>query len=315
MSEPHSEAKKSATELGNEILASVKALENLIKMAIPETAARNEGKWQLYKTAKALAELAELSQKTPNDQAVKVWQLLGSQLLGNITPATEPHEDEPEEIVIDEEDVARRLGTYIPKHLKTESPSRDREVENSKRRIVVASVEPGDTAATLVNQAVSDLSKEVWSITNLGSNVPILALIGTVMEIKPGVLALIFNKGILLQETIRLITDLKQQLFGIKIIAVGSILAQATVTERINVDLYHTEVSKMAELAEQLFNPLNKLGSQLDLAVNLETAETVDPDAPTVQTPILVQHDQAEAISESKPTDEAPTVKKRIAEG
>lgn len=290
MTEPRSEdvTKKNPAELGKQIVEAIRALENLVQLGVPENNARNEGKWQLYRLAQAISELAEnnLSDRIDNESMLKdTWQLLQTELLQIVEQVGQPSTEEVEAEMpsLSEEDIARRLGTAIPPHLRVESFPR--EIENAKRRIVIASVEPGDSTALLVNQATLNFSKETWNVTNLGANVPILALIGTVMETKPGVLALVFNKGILLQETIRLVADLKLQLFGIKIIAVGPILNQAPITNRLGADLYSSDVTRTAELAEQFFSPLNKLGNQLELSVDLTESEVTPETANSAGSP------------------------------
>ncbi|HEX2914257.1 MAG TPA: hypothetical protein VH186_25890 [Chloroflexia bacterium] len=278
------EAGLAVEQCGEQVISSLEALNKLIQLALVDSGARSEAQRLLGSLAQSLVELSEFSLSSRPDLN-SLWQLWSRNLPPLILAETEIEEADTAGLELSDSDLERRLSMTIPPHLRiasnVEGEASDKLNGSNLRRVVLASLDADGTALQNVNKAATGFPLDIWSVTNLGANVPIMALTGTVMELKPSVLVLVLVKGQHLSETIRLVADLKRQLFGIRVLAVGPFLQQANLAERIRPDLFSADPSQAAELADQFFNPLNRLGDSLKLKVQLEEqAQSISEEAP-----------------------------------
>jgi hypothetical protein len=265
--------------LSLQVVEAMRGMEMILRMSINEPAARSEARWHLSRLSESLINLSESALYNKNAALQPAWEALQSEL--RVFTTFTPEEKAPETVAnLTQEEVARRLNISIPSHLRVGSmPKSDGDAV--KRKVLIASLEKDDNTARMVNQAAVTFPAETWQVVNLGAHVPILALTGMVKDMRPSVLVLVVNKGQYMPETIRLIEDLKKQLFGMRVVAVGPALNHLNLADRLRTDLHSSDITKTAELAEQFFNSLNKLGDRLRLAVELpDEVTTTPPDAP-----------------------------------
>ena len=271
----------SVTTLSQLIIDALRGLNTIVQLALSENTAQYEARQQLSALAHNLGGLAqqslvELSSDAPLKAA---WQSLVDELgvfvlreeaeeTDSDADSDEEEESTSEADALSEQEISRRLGIGEPSY-HSEALGSGQEL----RRVLVASLETQGDTPMLVAQAAGSFARETWQVTNLGATVPIMALTGIVMDSRPSVLVLIIGQGQLLAETARLILDLKRQLFGLRIIAVGPILSQPGLAARLQLDLYSSSPEKAAELADQFFSPLTKLGDRLQLSLELSNEE------------------------------------------
>lgn len=283
-----------AEELSSEVAEALKALDRLIQITLSDNGPRAEARHQVNRLAVHLVKLvAPTAAELASGSRLKIaWENLATDLAELAEPiptsieAIEGEEEAPS--ILSEEELSRRLSMTIPAHLRLAGnqevqPDAGEPIDNT-RRVLVASLESQRGQASLVNHTAASFPRERWSVINLGVNVPILALMGTVMETRPSVLILVIEQGQFMSETVRLISDLKRQLFGLRVVAVGPALAQPNLTERLRADLYSSEVTQAAQLADQFFNPLNRLGDSLNLSMEL-TSPATEPAELTLTVP------------------------------
>ncbi len=264
--------------LATQVVEAVHALNILTQLALPKAGARDEARRQVSKLAEGLVELANRSGSAVEaNPALKfAWERL-EERLGELVSLPNPEPPaRAETVALDE----AQLQITIPPHLQPPNYKPAESGAHSLQRVVIASLESAGEAAMHINQATRSFSQLSWSVTNLGTNVPILALTGRVLELRPSVLVLIIEQGQHLTETSRLITDLKRQLLGMRVILLGPMLAHTNLAERLRPDLYSVEPSKAAELADQFFNPLTRLGHRLRLDVDLQEQLTSEAQKP-----------------------------------
>ncbi len=266
--------------LGQQIVEALQGLHTLSQLALAESTARHEADHQINRLARSLSSLAGLSVKATGMEAdlKAAWHSISTDLTELAMHIPDPLEEDEEQLdealILSEQEISRRLGV-----LRSPTTSEASPVGKVLRRVLVASLESGEETPMLVNQATTSFSPLEWSVTNLGANVPIMALTGNVMETRPSVLALVMGQGQYLAETIRLIGDLKRQLFGMRIIAVGPALLQPTLAERLKVDLFSGRAEKASAVCEQLFSPLTRLGEPLHFSMDVDKLdETPDND-------------------------------------
>ena len=282
----------SVESLSQQVVSAVRALNTLAQLALAESTARLEARRQVSQLALGLTKLAGYSASLSkvDERLGRAWQTLAAELT-DLTIQDEPSDMSDDDEVADanmgalsDEEVSRRLGLTIPSHLRLPGNQEARLAPTEAsptRRVLIASLETNGDAPLLINQAASSFPRDHWSVTNLGGNVPIMALTGTVMETRPSVLTLVMGQGEFVSETGRLIADLRRQLFGLRIVAVGPALSEPHLAERLRLDLFSAEATKAADLASQFFDPLNKLGQPLRLAVELsETQPLVEQPKP-----------------------------------
>ncbi len=270
--------------VGSQLLAALEALQTLTRLALADRGARDEAQVQLERVAGNLKALGThtLVGLTDAPALETAWK----QILANLStwrnsalavtenPAEEETDSDQETPSLSDDEIARRLSTTIPGHLRPAPDQPGGQDQSRLRRVVVASLEPNEEVGLMLRHAADSFSREAWVVTNLGPNMPIMALTGTVMEIRPSVLALVIGQGGLMAETVRLISDLKRQLIGLRVIALGPLLAHSNLNERLRADLYSDNPGKAAHLADQFFHPLNRLGDRLSLSFDLQATST-----------------------------------------
>jgi hypothetical protein len=255
--------------LVSQVLEALQGLQTLTQLALSDPGARDEARRQLERLAGGLLDLADYSQPSfAAESPLKLaWETL-SERLQEFSPPPVTHKIVEMPLAPDP----------VPDESADSKKNKLAPDKSLIRRAVVASLESSGEVAFYINQAAQSFSRTNWQVTNLGANMPIMALTGMVEELRPAVLALIIGHGQLLSETIRLIADLKKHLPGLRVITLGPILARSNLTERLRGDLYSTNPSKAAELAEQFFDPLSRLGDRLKLEVDLsEEPEMTSP--------------------------------------
>lgn len=257
--------------LATQVAESLQALQTLTQLALAEAGARDEARRQIGKLAAGLVELAGRSGAIlETDLPLKfAWETLAERLAGLV----------PEVASEDPAGTALETSASNPETPAPEDNSKNAVTHLSDKilhRVIIASLEANGETAQHIRLAAQGFSSGQWQLTNLGTNVPIMALTGTVTEMRPAVLALIINQGQLISETIRLIADLKKRLPNLRVITLGAALANPNLADRLKTDLYSAEPAKAAELAAQFFDPLSRLGDRLNLVVELpEQAEVV----------------------------------------
>jgi hypothetical protein len=264
-----------AEMLATQVAESLQALQTLTQLALAEAGARDEARRQIGKLAAGLIDLAGRSGATlENDQPLKLaWETLAERLAGLVPEvASDPLAGAGLEAS------ASTLETPSPEEISknTATPLSDKILH----RVIIASLEANGETAQHIRLAAQGFSSDQWQMTNLGTNVPIMALTGTVTEMRPAVLALILNQGQLISETIRLIADLKKRLPNLRVITLGAALANPNLADRLKADLYSAEPAKAAELAAQFFDPLSRLGDRLKLVVELPEPAEAAPATP-----------------------------------
>ncbi len=253
-----------------EVAEALQALHTVSTLAIPDSAARQEAQYQTQRLAQNLMLLIPRAGNDIQLEYLQVaWDSLRARLELFLPPAAPFAPTPPPEI------------RPMPEPVNAPNLNETTGIQH----VVLASLETDGNTALYLNRAAQTFPRQSWQVTNLGAHVPIMALTGAVVELRPVLLALIFDKGQLIPETIRLIADLKARLPGLRVIALGPALAQANMAERLRADLYSSDPTKAAELAQQFFEPLARLGNRLRL--NLE-------DIPLVRTDEKVAERKAE---------------------
>ena len=287
-------------EAAEQIVRGLQALANLAELAMRDRNAQVEAQRQVGVVAQALMVLARQPQATDLSQALspqsnKLIELSELTKL-ELPPAIDPA------LGMSEEEAERRLTLTTPPALREHSDEEEGEsTVTDKRRLIIASLEQLDSALSHTATAINSFDRERWEITNLGNNVPIMALMSNVQEIRPGVLVLVIARGQMIAETARLIDDLKKTFLGLRVVAVGEPFGRHThLGERLGADFYAPEVEKAAELAEQALTPLIRLAEPLALSLEDAPVEELREEETTLT--------KGEA-EEAPPIDEVPTVK------
>ncbi len=269
------EQSESLKKLPEQIVRGLKALDNLALVALRGNA-QQEMQYQIRLVAKALSQLAERKQNAELGEQLKWLAQNLTELAAKASPLSEEDENEVKS-EMSEEEASRRLSQTIPSNNVGNPANPADSHPNILRRAVVASLEHLDSALSLITTATQSFDRERWNVTNLGYNVPIMALTSNVKEVKPGVLVLTVARGQLMRETAQLIQDLKKNFVGLKVIAVGPPFENNTnLGELLGADLFAPEAEKAAELAEQALSPLNRLSAPLTLELEEENQEEKD---------------------------------------
>jgi hypothetical protein len=262
--------------LGQEIVDTLKALDNLALVAIHEVSAKLETRKQISNLAELLRELAE----RPNqpDFAMNLNTLSGK--LSALVIVDEEDEETEEEVpVMEQSEINRRLALTFPSHLTSQNTKQEHRLkEIAIRKVMIGCLERNNETPMLVHQAVASFNKEQWNVFDMGDNAPLMMLLSSALEKRPSVVVLVISNGSLLSEAASLVADLKRKLFGIKVVAVGPLLnSQANVGLRLQADLYAPETTKAAALADTALSPLQQMGNPLKFETNQMLAF---PDAP-----------------------------------
>ena len=280
-----------------QIVRGLEALNNLAQIAMRDRNAQFEAQRQIGVVAEALCNLPQYADEEGefSSALTSLGQNLG-ELAGQVNlpnPATATPG-----LGMSEEEAERRLSLTVP--ILREHSYEEAIAKTSKRRLVIASLEQLDSALPLTGTAQNAFEVQRWDITNLGHNVPIMALTSTVREIRPSVLVLVISRGQFIAETARLIEDLKKTFVGLKVVAVGAPFgSQPNLGERLGADLYAPEVENVAELAEQALTPLNRLSEPLVLSLEESEEEAAEHSSDEGET----------GEDENSKVDEVPTVK------
>lgn len=290
------------SEVAEQVVRGLKALDNLAQVAMRDRHAQLEAQRQVGLVADYLTRL--VLRYDDGDFNKATYEL--AENLRELAKQANLQHASPEEIKAEmsEEEANRRLSLTVPVSMleRIEIPE-DSDVDQARRRVIVASLEQLDSALPLAAAATNCFDPERWHITNLGNNVPIMALTSNVREIRPGVLVLVLARGQLVAETARLIEDLKRTFVGLKVVVAGPPFAkQANLGERLGADLYTSEIETVAELAEQALTPLSRLSEPLALSLDDAPVEGLREETPPAEP-------SEETEEEASPIDEVPTVK------
>ena len=259
------------SEAAQQVLDGLNALDNLSQLAIGDRIARDEARRQLGKVAQGVQAIliAPPYQSGRQELADKLSKL---SLLADIEmlDLTEKVGDIAT-IKLDKttQKMLERLADYTitsPSDKNKERDAGENEVPN-KRRVIVASLDSGDSYMRATVEVSRRFNSEVWQVMNLGANAPIMALTSSVMDFKPAVLVLLLHRPNLIQETRRLIVDLKRSLYGLKILTAGPLFdEQAGLGRLLGADVYGPQLDQVVKLAEQVLSPLKeRLGDPLTL--------------------------------------------------
>jgi hypothetical protein len=276
------------------ILKRINALQNLSRLAVPKKAARLEIQRQIRLLAVDLVALCRDDTTSPEYSNLSELARLLENMMAEQAESELPLETtlELDEGRIDNTPVfPGRMAMDIPGHL-SRAGRRGVETENEPEiefnKVMVASLEASDAAYDLLREATGSFDLEHWQIRDMGVRVPILVLTNQVLSERPNVLVLVMVSGTLVSETIRLITDLKNRLAGLRVVVVGPALSKIeNLAERLGEVAYSPEPARAAVLAELSIEPLTRMNNtplRLDMdkleesVKQTEILETSKPD-------------------------------------
>lgn len=297
--EPQPETVTNLSEVADQVVRGLKALNNMTQLAMRDRNAQLEAQHQIGLVADYLTRL--VLRYDDGDFNKATFAL--AENLRELAKQANPQNASPDELTAEmsEEEAARRLSLTVPLSMleRIEIPE-DADEDQARRRVIIASLEQLDSVLPLMATATNSFDRKRWHITNLGSNVPIMALTSTVREIRPGVLILVLARGQLVAETARLIEDLKKTFVGLKVVVAGPPFAkQANLGERLGADLYSPEVENVAELAEHALTPLSRLSEPL--ALSLEEAPVEGLREASVVTKASEEETEQATVTEEMP--------------
>lgn len=280
----------------HQLVDKLMALDNLVQVAISNIGARNEARHQLGQLAETTQTLIQTLPTTPEYASI-IGKL--NEFIANIPPdpLIEWSENEVKNLEVPQSNpelqeklrMEKRLSNFLDRNYDTSDEEDSADLgETERRRVVVASLESGETNMRATVEVSRSFDALRWQVTNLGASTPIMALTSIIKEVKPAVVILVIHKGNMLVETRRLIADLHKSLYGLKVIVAGPVFEeQPDLSNTLNANAYETKLNQVAKLASYLLSPIKNLEEPLELehleVFDIEPTEQIDLTEETVE--------------------------------